>query len=257
MTAKLSFLFAMSLLIAACSPDAAKPPSPEMTLAQFLDRHSDARGGKEAIENVHAVETAVDVTEPTFQVSGSYRATRDGWVRIDIFAGGERVFTEALGPDGGWQMFADETVGSLSPEGEAALRRGEATNLYGLHELAGLGYELKFLGETARNSGAYWEIEKIGPDGFSVHLFFDRDTYLLASEMQTAALHPDVDATEIRSETFHSNYEAVAGMLFANHEEKRNLDTGEVMQTIIVTSRVINPEVDPALFARPVVARDE
>ncbi len=251
MTAKLSFLGAMSLLIAACAPDGSAPAPAAMTLARFLDLNSEARGGKAAIENIRAVEIELEIVEPAFEVTGRYVATRDGFMRIDILAGGERVFTEALGPDGAWQMTGDGTVSRQSVEGEAALRRGIFNNLYGLHELAALGYQLTLVGEAQRNGGAFWEIEKIGPDGFSEHLFFDKDTYLLASHMQTSALHPDVDMTQTRQETFHTDYRAAGGVLFSDSGETRNLDTGETMQTTKVTSRALNPVIDPAMFLTP------
>jgi hypothetical protein len=72
-------------------------------------------------------------------------------MRIDVFAGEDRVFTEALGPEGGWQMFGDGTIADLSEDGDAALRRGVIANLYGLHELPALGYTLNFLGASERN----------------------------------------------------------------------------------------------------------
>jgi len=161
------------------------------------------------------------------------------------------VFTEALGPDGGWQMFDDGEVADLSPDGDAALQRGIIGNLYGLHELPALGYELTFIGSNERNGAEFWEVEKTAPDGFSEHLFFDKDTFLIASSVNTSALHPDIDSTEVRQETFHSDYQEKNGVMFSNKSEKRNLDTGEIMQNTTVTGRQVNVALEPGQFNRP------
>lgn len=253
MTRMMCTWFAPCLLAftAACAPDRSEPQAATMDLETLLDSHAQARGGKEVVESVRTVSVELEITEPGFTVTGRYRASRDGWMRIDVFAGGERVFTEALGPNGGWQMFGDGTIADLSPEGETALRRGIASNLYGLHELPGLGYELEFIGPASRTGSAYWELEMTAPDGFSQHLFFDKGTFLIASDIRTAALHPDIDSTQSRQETFYSDYGESGGLLYARKSEKKNLDTGEIMQTTITTDRRINEELAPAQFRRP------
>jgi len=87
----------------------------------------------------------LEITEPGFTVRGDYVATREGYMRIDIYSG-----DEALGPDGGWQLLQGETVSTdLSADEERALRRGLIGNLYGLHKLAGLDYELSLAGTRA------------------------------------------------------------------------------------------------------------
>ena len=108
------------VVITACAPK----PAPEMTLERLLDAHADARGGKAALENLQTMTVDLEIIEPDFTVTGHYRASRDGQMRIDVYAGDQRVFTEALGPDGGWQMFDDGEVADLSPDGDAALQRG-------------------------------------------------------------------------------------------------------------------------------------
>lgn len=248
MTPKISTMFAgLALVVSACAPQ-----TEEMTLKSLLDKHTAARGGAEAIEAINSVEVELEIIEPEFTVTGHYFATRDGFMRIDVFAGGARVFTEALGADGGWQMFGDGTIDGLSPEGEAALWRGVANNLYGLHELAEIGYTLELIGKTERNGATFWDIEQIAPDGFSKHLFVDPDTFLVVMEIETSALHPDLDATQARQETSYTDFVAIAGVLYSNKSETLNIDTGDIMQTTLIKSRRINGQIDPAHFARPV-----
>jgi hypothetical protein len=238
---------AAALFLTACAT-----PSQKMTAERLIDANTKARGGPAAIESVRALDLQLEITEPKFTITGHYVATRDGLMRIDIYAGGTRVYTEALGPGGAWQMGKDATQGS--PEtgaGAASLKRGLIGNLYGLHELAGLGYSLTFKGSATRDGKDYWVLEKTTPAGFSETLLLDTETYLVSREIDTSALHPDVDPTEKRFETLRLDYQPTAGVLFARRSEKRDLDSGELVQTAVVKSVIVNPAVDKAIFARP------
>ncbi|MGD8681027.1 MAG: hypothetical protein PVJ33_11715 [Lysobacterales bacterium] len=237
----------LAVCLAGCSASGAP-----MTLKRLVAANTEARGGAEAIENVHAVEFELEITEPGFTVAGHYRATREGFMRIDIFAGGERVYTEAVGPDGAWQMRKDETVGTPETEAGAAIkRRGIVGNLYGLHELAGLGYTLTFEGARTIAGKDYWVIEKRAPDGFSETVFLDKSSNLDVREVDTSALHPDLNPAKERFETMRLDYRPTAGVLFVRKSEKRNLATREVVQTVLVKSVRVNPTLDEALFQRP------
>lgn len=238
---------AFLLLLLACRPGA---PS-EIDLATLLERHTEARGGAEAIEAVESLAVELEIAEPEFTVSGRYVATRDSRMRIDIYAGDQRVFTEALGPEGGWQMHADGIPMDLSPDGEAALRNGVTYNLYGLHELAGQGFELTLVGPAERAHEQLWEIRQVAPDSSSKRVFLDAETYLVTREIQTRALHPDIDATESPQETRFTEYAASGGVLFANRMETVDLGTGEVIQTTVVNGRSVNGPTDPGRFLRP------
>ena len=236
----------MAMVSAACSNI-----EPEMDLDRLIHLHTEARGGADAIENVSTLKVNLEIVEPEFTVTGEYVATRDGYMRIDVFSDGARVFTEALGPGGGWQMFGDGTITGLTPEGEAALHRGVFSNLYGLHELRAQGFSFSLAGKEERNGAQYWMLEQIAPDGFSQNLFVDPDTYLVMSDIRTAALHPDLDSTEVNTETFYFDFQETAGVVFSERSEKRNIATGDVMQNTRVTSRVVNDAVDASIFSRP------
>jgi len=239
------------LTITACSqaPETNTLPSLEDVLA----RHTEARGGAATIEAVQSVKVELEIVEPEFTVTGTYIATREGHMRIDIFADGNRVFTEALGPDGGWQMFGDGRVADLSEDGHKALVRGIAGNLFGLHERAALGYSLELFGEITHGGKAYYELEEIAPDGFSRRLYMDPASYQITRDLETSALHPDIDATKQRKETISMDFRAGAAgePVYADRQETRDLDTGELMQTTTITGRTINGPVDASRFKRP------
>jgi hypothetical protein len=240
MATRVGVVLAATLIAAGCYL-----PRP-MTLDDVIDRHTEARGGAAAIERIDALQLQLRITEPGFTVDATYVATRDGYMRIDIYADGQRVFTEALGPEGGWQLRQGETApATLSPEGERALRRGLERNLYGLHELAGLGYELALQPATGAD---HWAVIETGPDGFTRELRIHRDTALLGAALETKALHPDVDPTETRQETRFSGWERHGGILLATDSETRDVASGEVISRIRVIGVEINPDIEHQAF---------
>lgn len=234
------------ILLAACGQDGGKP-----TLDEIMDRHTEAQGGAALLESVRSVRVALDITEPGFTVTGDYLATREGHMRIDIYADGTRVFTEALGPDGGWQMGVDGTVRDLTAEGLKALERGIVGNLYGLHEREALGYRYRLVGETEHGGTPAFEIEEVAPDGFSKHFYVDARTWHIVGDVKTSALHPDVDSREQRQQTFYTAFMQADGLGYASVAETRDMDTGALMQTVRTNERMINPEIDVAIFNRP------
>ena len=235
-------------LAVACAALAACTTAPApATAADVLAANTAARGGAAKLAALQSVHIELEITEPRFTVTGDYYAGRNGWVRIDISDKGQRVFTEALGPDGGWQMLQDGVPKDMSADGEASLKRGIVGNLYSLGELAGLGYAVEISGET--EDGV--ELRTTSPDGFVEYHVLDAGTWLEIASSEVSALHPDLDATKQPQETFISDWQTVDGIIFANVREKRDTATGKILQTTRVTSRELNPALDPTHFARP------
>lgn len=231
------------LLLLGCQED------DPVTLELLIERHTDSRGGSAAIENVRSLRLGLEITEPGFTVRGDYIATRDGYMRIDIYSGDERVFTEALGPHGGWQLLQGKTESAeLSQDGETALKRGLIGNLYGLHELSDLGYKLTLAGTVTRGQEDVWVIDQIAPDGFSKQRFLDKSSFLIVREIDNSALHPDLDSSKTQHETLFADFEVSAGVLFSRLTEKIDSATGAIVQTVEVKTVEINPAIDTAKF---------
>jgi hypothetical protein len=226
--------------------------SDRVSVDRLIERHTESRGGAEAIEKVHSLRLTLEITEPGFVVRGDYVATRDGYMRIDIYSDNERVFTEALGPGGGWQLMQGATVATdLSEDGEKALTRGLIGNLYGLHELSKLNYTLSLSEIEAEDAESSWAIDQVGPDGHSKRLFMDQSSFLITRTLDTSALHPDIDDTQSQTETRYADFETFSGVLFARRTEKIDTATAQAVQTVVVRKIDINPTIDASRFDRP------
>ena len=173
-------------------------------------------------------------------------------MRIDIFADGERVFTEGFDGSDGWQLLGGATEGiDMSAKGQAAVKHGIVTNLYGLHEFPGLGHSLLLKGRERISGVNYWVVDVIFDDGFISRNYLDPQTFLVARTRQDAALHPDVDPEVRRFETREFDYRKIDGVLLAFQTVKIDLDSTEQVQSTLLKKITINPDLDPAIFDRP------
>ena len=123
----------------------------ELTLAQIVDRCTEALGGSAAIEKVHSIQIAMNIKEAAFDLDGIYVADRKLRMRIDVSSGQRRVYTEAYDGEKAWQMGSDGQAKDSSPEGTAALRHGILFpgKLFGFHEQESIGNHLELAGREA------------------------------------------------------------------------------------------------------------
>src|SRR5207244_7736929 len=95
------------------------------TADEVIERHTKAMGGRAAIEAIQSIEIDLHIADPKFEVDGIYFAARPGKMRIDVNAGGERVFTEAFDGQKGWQSESKGAAQKVATEkATAALRHG-------------------------------------------------------------------------------------------------------------------------------------
>lgn len=223
-------------LLAGCGQTALQDESAGTGLDHLLARNAAARGGAAKFESTLAMRLEVRIEEPSFEVTGIYAATRDGFVRVDVYAGGHRAFSEALGPEGGWQWHGgDDITLPLSEEGEAALRRGLVSNLFPLYAWPDHGYRLRLLDEMPSEDG-FFTIFAEEPGGFTRTLWLDEQSFLVARQAEFAALHPDIDGTRSKQVSRVLDWLEVDGIKIPVHTERVEEETGEVVQRSIVQS---------------------
>ncbi len=239
------FLLPLALDCAAAGPASARRV-PEPSLAEVVARHTRALGGAAAIEGIDSLRYELDIVEPAFTVRATYVVDRLGRMRIDVYSGEERVFTEAFDGRSGWQLGGDgEPARDATPEGSAALWHGTQypTNILGLHEMAARGHRVELAGGHA--------LRLVLSDGWEMRYTLDPATHLITRAQDERALHPDLDPTVKRLETVWSDYRPLGGTLKPFRSIQIDLATGQVLQTATITKAEVNPPLEPALFARP------
>lgn len=245
----------MKRLIAACAVAcvtgiAAAEPA---VLAALVARNAAARGGAEAIESVSVFEADIHIVEATFEVDGHYVATRDGRMRVDILAEGERVFTEALGRGGAWSWNPQDGAVAASEAGRAALRHGIEFpfKLFGLHEMTRRGHRLEAAGREVVGGVEYDVLVLTLDDGFESRYYLNPGTGLIDRERQRRALHVDVDPTPALIETEYSDWRPVGGVLFAHRSVEREVESGKVLATVTTRAIRLNTSPPAERFEKP------
>jgi hypothetical protein len=228
--------------------------TPDLDLAGIVARNADARGGRAAIEAIQSLEAKLRIVEPTYEAEGTWRVDRRGRMRIDVFIGGKRLFTEGFDGTNGWQMPGNAASAKpASPEGAAALRHSGQlpTNVLGLHEMTAHGHRLEFAGREEIGGIRYYALDLTLDDGFRTRYFVDPKSFLVVRSRVRKALHPDNDPTPTTIETVWSDFRPVSGVLFPFAARDTDLATGRLLQTTKLLEMAANGPTDDGLFQSP------
>jgi hypothetical protein len=253
------------LVLAGCAGPASEADSEGGTspfsLAELLDCHDAAVGG-DAVRRIERVEYDLRIQEPSFEVDATYVATRQGTARIDIFADGERVFSEGWDGEVGWQLRQGEvTPEPNSAEGAAALRHGieQPGHLWTLRDMAGHGHSIRedpadtmdpavvTDREAATDPGGEADREADADPGLrGVHLTLadgaeswyglDTASCLVTRTRDFRAFHPDVDPGKTWIETRFADFRETDGVVRAWSTYSIDLATGDTISVIRLVS---------------------
>jgi hypothetical protein len=224
-------------------------------LDTILDENAEAHGAA-AYAEINSVRHRLLIKEPGFQVEGTYTATRDGRMRIDIYGGGNRVFSEGLDGDCGWAWRpgppgAEPEVEPCVGEDEtAALRHGTQMpgHFFTLKDVRVRGAEVELIGEEETDSGVQWQVRLTLPDGFSREYFIDQESKLIVRARDQRAFHPGVDPVKITVESRYSEPRTIDGVVRYMKQENTNAETGEWLGTTTILTIEHNVEIPEGIF---------
>jgi len=225
-------------------------------LAQDLDSIlalNDAAQGGDRLAVIASVRDRLLIKEPGFEVAGTYVASREGSMRIDIEADGKHVFSEGLDAAGAWEWSPDSGVGAQSEAGAAALLHGIEMpgHFYTLQTVRERGARLSLAGAVTDGEHSEWQVHVVMADGFQRDYYIDQSTHRLTRQRDHRAFHPDVDPTQVTVETRFEDPQWIDGVLVFMREEQANLDSGEWLGTTRVQSVEFNIPDLGAVLQRP------
>ncbi|MGE0045988.1 MAG: hypothetical protein AB7J28_14145 [Hyphomonadaceae bacterium] len=237
--------------LALALPSCASAQTEELTLDDVLARHTQARGGAAALDAIRNTRNDATIVEPSFTVRGTYIANTDGLMRVDVFAEGQRVFSEGIDAEGAWsRQGGDAPVEPASETARAALYHGVEFNLFGLHAFPGRGHAITLEGREAIDGTNYYVLKIVMRDGFETYRYIDPATWLSTRRRDVRALHPDVDPTTRLLETIASDWRPVNGVLSSFAWEQRDVAHDAQVQTGTIHSLEYNAAIPDAAFAR-------
>src|SRR5256885_3400775 len=221
------------------------------TVDEVIERNTKAMGGRAAIEGIQSIEFDLHITDPKFEVDGTYFAPRPGRMRIDVNAGGDHVFTEAFDGQKGWEGKATSQK-PTTEKATAALRHGVELpgKLFGLHELKARGHRIELAERENIDGIQYYVLRLTLNDGYSTTLYVDRKTWLITRRRDVRPLHVDVDPTPTTIEQRSSDFRTISGVQFAFASSETDLQSGKVLETSQVRSVKINPPLAPSIFEK-------
>jgi hypothetical protein len=239
-------LAAVVVILAACNGGL-------LTLDDVIARNTKAMGGREALEAVNSIEVDLHITDPGFEVDGIYHAARPGRMRIDVRAGGGRVFTEAFDGRNGWEWDGKGDRKPTSPKGAAALRHGVELpgKIFGLQELQRRGNKIELVGRERVEGVDYYVLRLTLSDGYVTSLYIDPQSWLIIRRRDVRPLHVDIDPTPTTIEQRSSDFHAIAGVQFAFATTEIDLKTGKELERTKINGIKINPPIDQSIFERP------
>ena len=223
-----------------------------LDVTTVLSNHIEASGGAAAYTAIQNIRIQLVIEEPEFIVRGDYRATSLGYMRIDIYDGESRIFSEGIDELGGWQQFGEGTpIEKLSAEGFAALNRGIDENLQGLYKLAERGHQAEALEPLTHNGVAYHRIGLTTKDGFERHYFIHPETWMIDYTRESSALHPDMDPEQRPVESYNSKFMNLCGIRIGGETQTIDLETREQIQQSMITDSQCNLDLQQLAISRP------
>jgi len=221
------------------------------TLDEVIERHTKAVGGRAAIEAIQSIEFDLHITDPKFEVDGTYFAARPGKMRIDVNAGGDHVFTEAFDGQKGWEGKGTSQK-PATEKATAALRHGVELpgKLFGLHELKARGHRIELAEREKIDGIGYYVLRLTLNDGYTTTLYVDPNSWLITRRRDVRPLHVDVDPTPTTIEQRSFDFRTISGVQFAFASSETDLQSGKVLETTVVRSVKINPPLVPSIFEK-------
>jgi hypothetical protein len=221
------------------------------SLQAVLDKHANALGAPQAWQKLDSLTYQLNIKETDFEVQGVYRITRSGKMRIDIFAQGEHVFTEAFNGIQGWQWRPEEATSTLiDGKKAAALRHGIELpgHINTLLDMQSQGHQLEYLGEEIRTGQAAHLLRLTLKDGHQKFYCTDKFSGRIIASRDQRAFHPDLDATEVLIESRPTEFREIAGMMRSFRSQSWDLTNDKWLATTDVLDLKINPAVDDSYF---------
>lgn len=253
---KLYFWCILVLTLSACGGDS-KPVREKTSndrklnsVADAVELNTSALGGDVALDAVQTMIKRSLIEEGDYRDIAIFATDRQGRMRVDIFADGERVFAESYDGQLGHQWRPSDGQTVASERGTTALSHTPhlPNHIFRLRDVVANGHTLDFV-ETESTDGVEYIVLKLTlSDGFESFLFLDSSTGWVTRSRNRRALHVDVDDDEKVIEARMSDFRRVGDIIHPHRVVEVDLGTDEILTQITLQSLETNVELQAEYF---------
>ncbi len=250
MKAILGCNLAVALLLVACS-DSQPPEMEDQVQPQRVEtddviaKNTIALGGEAALNAVQTMVKRSLIEEGDYRNIAVFATDRRGRMRVDIFAGGERVFAESYDGLRGHQWRPKDGQTEASERGTVALSHTPQlpNHIFRLKDLVANGHHIALFGTEVIDDVEYYVMRLTLSDGFKNFLYVEAESGLVTRIRNKRALHVDVDDDEKVIETLVSDFRRVGNIVHPHSVIERDTSSGEILVRITLQSMAINDSI--------------
>jgi tetratricopeptide (TPR) repeat protein len=235
----------LNVIVLLAAAATATPP----TVDAIIERHIEARGGRERIAALRSLVFRGEYREGDHVSPHAAMALMRPYYKL-VGDPDKKIGEFAEGYDGSaWEYYADpgvvlRTVGAASAAGRHGARFDNVLIDYRAH-----GATVNLLGTAGIGGRPAYRLLVTLQDGFRHETFIDQQTSLVSAERRAAPIH--AFGEKVTSETRFSDYRSIEGVLFSFRSEEVQIDNGKVLSTFTTKSIDANRNFDVAVFSPP------
>lgn len=232
-----------ALVLASLASFACGAPEPS-TLAQIVERHTEAMGGREKLATLRSVLRQRNETTFTLRAKPHFHLV------LLLEEDGSLRYAEGFDGEVAWEQSGDgpRTVVEGRPREALWHTTQFPSNLNPLHGVEGRGHALALVGRDTLDGTAYHHLRLTLSDGFVRDYYLSAETYRIERSRDVRRHHAyEEDVQPI--EAVWSDFRRVDGFWFPFVEIERNYETGERLWGGTPHRRVhVNVEVPESVF---------
>lgn len=226
-----------------------------MMVAELLEKHIEARGGKDKIKAIQTVTWSAGMEMMGMSMPLSVQLKRPNKMRqdVEVAAMGAKI-ASAFDGTTAWMinpMNGSEEAQKMPEEAANAMKEQGAIDgaVMGYMEK---GYEMTYAGKEMVKDKPAHKVDVQLPEDKSVAVYFDAESFLEVMSVQEGQNPMTGASGEIA--TYPSEYREVEGVMMA-HKVTSEFN-GELLQTFVIDTIEVNKEIPDSIFEMPGMAGD-